>query len=276
MPTVHANGIDVYYEVQGAGEPLLLIAGFACDHTIWSQVVPALASRYRVVVFDNRGVGQTSGPDTAITIRQMAEDAAGLLDAIGLGPAHVAGHSMGGMIAQELVLARPLQVRSQTLLSSCARVDARGKAVIESWGDLPRQVDAATATRLIVPWLYTGALFAEPGAIEQVTEQILTNPFPPTVQGLYAQSRAISTCDTSDRLGEIGCPTLVLVGSEDILLPVACAEQLARGIRGAELVVLKQTGHGLLVESPDAVAEAMLAFLSRTGEGEAAPSPRGE
>jgi pimeloyl-ACP methyl ester carboxylesterase len=263
MPNVRVNGIDLFYEVQGAGDPLLLIAGFACDHTIWSQVAPALAPRYRVVVFDNRGVGRTSGPDAVVTIRQMAEDAAGLLDAVGLGPAHVAGHSMGGMIAQELVLAHPGQVRTLSILSSCARVDVRGKAIIESWGDLPRLVDAATGTRLVLPWLYTNAFYARPGAVGQVIDQIVANPFPPRAEGIYRQSRAISTWDPSDRLGAINCPTLVLVGREDVLLPVAFAEQLARDIRGAELVVLEKTGHGLLIESPAVAAAAMLDFLSR-------------
>src|SRR5271163_2043890 len=83
MPKVEANGIEVYYEVQGAGEPLLLIAGFACDLTIWSLVAPALASQYRVIAFDNRGMGRTSAPDRPYSIEQMAEDAAGLLDGIG-------------------------------------------------------------------------------------------------------------------------------------------------------------------------------------------------
>ena len=124
MSKIQANGIDVYYEVHGAGDPLLLIAGFACDHTIWSLAVPALAAKYRVVVFDNRGVGQSSGTDIVANIRQMAEDAAGLLDAIGLGPVHVAGHSMGGLIAQELALAHPEQVQRAVapfLVHSCRR-----------------------------------------------------------------------------------------------------------------------------------------------------------
>src|SRR5262245_22618692 len=130
MPKVPANGIDVYYEAHGAGDPLLLVAGFGCDHTIWSGLVPALAARHRVILFDNRGTGQTSGAVTGV--RQMADDAAGLLDALGPGPAHVAGHSMGGMIAQELALAHPGRVRSLALLSSCARLDDRGRAIIES------------------------------------------------------------------------------------------------------------------------------------------------
>jgi len=262
MPKVPANGIDVFYEVHGTGDPLLLVAGFGCDHTIWSGLVPALASRHRVILFDNRGTGQTSGPAAVADVRQMAEDAAGLLGAIGLSPAHVAGHSMGGMIAQELALAHPRRVRSLALLSTCARLDDRGRAIVESWGELPRQVDPTTAARLVLPWMYTNAFYAKPGAVEKVVAQIVANPFPPSAEAVYSQSRAVSRCDTSDRLGDLACPTLVLAGAEDALLPVAFSEQLARGIRGAKLVVLEGTGHGLLVESPAAVAAALLDFLS--------------
>jgi len=263
MPKLHANGIEIFYEEKGTGEPLLLIAGFACDHTNWSQMIPLLASQYRVIVFDNRGVGQTSAPNTPYSIRQMAEDAAGLLDAIGLSCVHVAGHSMGGQIAQELALAHPGRVRTLMLLASCAKLDERGKAVIESWGDLPRLVDAATGLRLSFPWIYTSHFYATPGTIERVIEEVFSNPFPPSPLGIYQQSRAITSCDTSTRLGGIDCPTLVVVGNEDILSRVSFSEQLVQGIRGAELVVLEKCGHGLPTESPEATAAVLLGFLSR-------------
>ena len=102
-----------------------------------------------------------------------------------------------------------------------------------------------------------GAFFARSGAIEQLIDQILANPYPPSVQAIYNQSRAIGACNTSDRLSEIDHPTLIMVGSKDILLPVAFSEQLARSIRGAELLVLENTGHGMLVESPDSVTGAI-------------------
>jgi pimeloyl-ACP methyl ester carboxylesterase len=263
MPTIRVSEKPLFYQAAGSGEPLLLIAGFACDHSIWSQVVPPLAAKYRVLSFDNRGSGQSPAPDGPLGIRQMAEDAAAVLDAVAAGPAHVAGHSMGGQIAQELALAYPDRVRSLLLLSSCAKTDERGKALIESFGDLPRLVDARTTARLIMPWLYTNAFYAKPGAVDQLVSVLLAYPYPPSPEGMYAQSRAIAACDTSARLGAIRCPTFVLVGKEDVLLPCAFSEQLAGGIPGAELVVLKGTGHGLLVESPEAVAGAMLSFLAR-------------
>lgn len=263
MPTVHANGIDIYFESRGSGEPVLLVAGFACDGTIWSQVVPRLTAAHRVIVFDNRGTGRTAASEGPANIAQMAADAAGLVDALGMDRVHVAGHSMGGMIAQELALSHPERVTSLMLLSTAARLDVRGKAIIESWGELPRQLDPVAGTRLVMPWVYTEAFFARPGAVEQVINAIVSNPHPPSASGVYAQSRAIGQWHSTSRLAEIAHPTLVLAGGEDMLLPVPFSDQLARGIRGAELVVLEQTGHGMLIESPAAVAEALLGFLAR-------------
>src|SRR6266536_1661770 len=104
MPTAQVNGIDLYYEEQGSGEPLLLIMGFTAHSMLWMMQVPALAQRYRVITLDNRGVGRSSVPPGPHTTRQMADDAAGLLDHLGIEQAGVIGWSMGGMIAQELAL----------------------------------------------------------------------------------------------------------------------------------------------------------------------------
>jgi 3-oxoadipate enol-lactonase len=263
MPIIQANSVDLFYESIGTGDPLLLIAGFACDHTIWAKVAPALARRYRVISIDNRGMGQSPASKTPVSVRVMADDAAAVLQALGLGPVHVAGHSMGGMIAQELALAHPDLVRSLTLLASFAQTDARGKAIIESWGDMPTKVDPLTMTKVLLPWMYTNGFYSQPGVIDKLIQLILANPYPPSAQAIYEQSRAISASNTTERLHEITCPTLVVVGSDDILAPVPSSQQLAQGIRGSELVVLEKTGHGLLIETPEMVVKAMIDFLAR-------------
>jgi pimeloyl-ACP methyl ester carboxylesterase len=263
MPVVSANGLDIFYEARGHGEAILLIAGFGCDLSIWSQVVPHLSSGHRVIVFDNRGMGRTVAPDGPSSIRQMASDTAALIAALGLGRVHVAGHSMGGMIAQELALQYPEVIASLMLLSTCAGLDERGRAIIRAWGELPRLLDVRTTTRLIMPWIYTNAFYERPGAVEQVQKALVTNPYPPTPQAVQAQSQAIVEWESYSRLSAINHPTLVLVGREDILLPVAFAESLAQGIRGAELLVLQNTGHGIPVESPAQLAEAMRNWLAQ-------------
>src|SRR5262249_1078707 len=115
MPKTRINDINVYYEVHGDGEPLLLIHGLAARGAGFARQIPALSQRFRVISFDNRGVGETDQPDDAYSIGQMADDAAGLLDALGVESAHVFGVSMGGMIAQELTLRRPGLVRKLAL-----------------------------------------------------------------------------------------------------------------------------------------------------------------
>jgi pimeloyl-ACP methyl ester carboxylesterase len=268
MPVVSAPDIDISYEVRGEGEPVLLIAGFGCDRTIWSQLVPRLTDQYQVIVFDNRGMGRTRAADGPTSIAQMAGDTATLLAALGRGRVHVAGHSMGGMIAQELALRHPEAVASLMLLSTCARLDERGRAIIQSWGELPRLVDLRTTTRFILPWIYTSAFYERPGAVDQVLQAITTHSYPPTPQAIHAQSQAICDWDNSSRLGAIHHPTLVLVGSADILLPIPCSEELAKGIPNAELQVLANTGHGLLIESPEPVADTLRNWLARHRRGE--------
>ncbi len=263
MPKIRANGLDLYYETAGEGEPLLLIGGFGCDHMIWSQVAPALSSRYRIISLDNRGMGQSSPSVRPYTIRDLADDAAALLDALGIEQAHVVGHSMGGQIAQELALARPDLVGSLLLLSSCARCDERNKSLIEQHGMLPASADIKTCALLIMPWLYTNAFYSRPGAIDELLDWILKYPFQPTATELERQSRAISAFNATDRIGGINCPTLVMVGEEDILIPPVFSRNLADSIANAELHILPDTGHGLLVESTAAVAGVMLDFLSK-------------
>ena len=266
MPKVRANGIDIFYEECGTGDPLLLLAGFACDHADWGKVVPLLASSNRLITVDNRGVGQSSSPEVPYGIREMAEDAAGLLDELGLSCVHVAGHSMGGQIGIELALHHPDRVKSLMLLGSCGKMDARGRAVIESWGGLPGLVDPETAIRLSLPWIYTSGFYQTPGAIDRVVGHLLNNPFPPSPRGVLQQSRAITSYNALARLGDIKIPSLVLVGREDILSGLPFSQELAQGIPGAGLIVLEKVGHGLLTESPEATAAAMRDFLSVLGE----------
>ncbi|XHR85952.1 MAG: alpha/beta fold hydrolase [Gloeotrichia echinulata GP01] len=264
MPKVHLNGIDLFYEIKGVGEPLVLIAGFLCDHTYWSLLMAPLVKQYQVIRLDNRGMGQSSAPESPYSLQHMASDVAALLDHLKIDKVHVAGHSMGGQIAQELTLAYPQKVKSLILLSCLAKGDTRFNSIIETWGDLPAIVDLKLYEQIFLPWIFTEEFYSQPGMIEMIIEIAVNYRFSPSPFELYRHSRAIIDCDTTNRLKDIHCPTLVLVGKQDILTPVKFSQQLAQGIPNAKLIVLDCGGHGFLVESPQTVASAMLQFLDRS------------
>ncbi|HYR96314.1 MAG TPA: alpha/beta hydrolase [Candidatus Binatus sp.] len=127
MSVAKVDSIDLYYEEHGSGDPLLLIMGLAADSTAWMFQVPDFAKRYRTIVFDNRGVGRSSKPPGPYTIHQMADDAAALLETLGVQRAHVVGVSMGGMIAQELALRHPARVRGLVLSCTYPEPDAQAE-----------------------------------------------------------------------------------------------------------------------------------------------------
>src|SRR5262249_5545319 len=123
----------MFYVEAGAGDPLVLVMGFGGDHLAWGLQIPAFAALYRVIAFDNRGVGQTDAPDMPYSTAMMADDTAGLLDALGIERAHVCGVSMGGMIAQEIALRHPARVRPLQLHARLGRPDAYMTALVEAW-----------------------------------------------------------------------------------------------------------------------------------------------
>ncbi|GAB4192671.1 MAG: alpha/beta hydrolase [Coleofasciculaceae cyanobacterium] len=265
MPVIQVNGINLFYTIQGSSEndTLLLIAGFDSDSLTWAAMMRSLVEQYQVLRFDNRGIGQSSAPDSPYSLKQIADDAVALLDYLHISQVHVAGHSMGGQIAQELTLAHPEKIQSLILLSSWASRDEKFNALMELFGDLTQQLEGTLYQKVLLPWLFTDAFYSTPGAMEQLISMIENQPFPPTSHGLYHQSRAILTSDTSDRITHIHCPTLVMVGKEDLITPVKFSQQLAQSIPNAELVILEQGGHALMVESADTVANVMLDFLAK-------------
>jgi 3-oxoadipate enol-lactonase len=265
VPVIQVNGIDLFYTIQGdsANELLLLIAGFNSDSSTWAAMMPSLVKQYQVLRFDNRGVGQSSAPDSPYSIKQMAADAAALLDYLSISKVHIAGHSMGGQIAQELALAYPEKIQSLILLSSLAKTDEKFYSLIELFGELTQKLEGMLYQKVLLPWLFTDAFYSTPGAMEQLIQMIENQPFPPTPSGLYHQCRAILASDTSDRLKDIHCPTLVVVGNQDIMTPIKFSEQLTQGIPNAELVILERGGHAFVLESADAVVKVMLDFLAK-------------
>lgn len=264
MPEVRVGDIELHYVEHGEGDPLLLVMGFGGDHLAWGLQISAFAARHRVIAFDNRGVGQSGAPDVPYTTRGMADDAVGLLDALGIERAHVLGVSMGGMIAQELALNHPGRVRTLQLHCTYARPDGYILALVDAWRRIRTTFDHEQSLRTIALWLFAPATYNErPELVEMLLQSALANPYPQSVTGFLRQGDAVRGHDTLERLGKLRCPTLVSVAEDDVLVPPRFSRELVARIPGAELRTVPRAGHVYFWERPEAFNEMCLDFIAR-------------
>ena len=264
MPKVKVGDINMYYEVHGEGEPLVLIPGATGNVDTSSAHIQAFSAEYRVIAYDPRGAGQSDAPEIPYTMEMMADDLAGLLDAINIDSAHLHGESLGGMIAQEFVLRHPDRVRNLVLactnpgIAHRVRTDEETRSTIERLRSLPPEDRITGMFRLNVSQKF---LDNNPDSIQTFIEITQKHPAPP--QGQMGQTQAVASHDTYDRLPEIKAPTLVIHGEIDRMVPVENARILASRIPGAELVILKGMGHLFNVEAEDESNKIILDFLRR-------------
>jgi pimeloyl-ACP methyl ester carboxylesterase len=265
MPFATANGIRLYYEWHGAegGTPVVLVMGLGGDCTAWPFQLAALAPRYRVLVFDNRGAGRSDAPDVAYTTRGMAEDLLALLDGLGVGRAHLLGLSLGGAIAQEAVLAAPARFASLQLHATWAGPHPYLQALVAAVRMARLQFDREGFYRVLSVWLFSPVGFAtQPELVETVVQRAIHHPYPVPPHAYLRQTDAVLGHDARDRLHFIRCPTLVAVGSQDLITPPLLAAELASRIPGARFTSLPDAGHGALWEVSEAFNRVCLDFLA--------------
>ena len=257
MASIDVAGSPIEYVRRGSGEPLLLIQGMSGTHAGWGEpFLGLLEPHFDLIAYDHRGIGASAPREGSFTIANLADDAAGVLDALGLESAHVLGISMGGMIAQELALSHPERVRTLTL--GCTYPG----------GPQSRITDQATVQRLLAGFAsgdpevilrtsfevnVSPAYAARPGTWEQFREIALSVPSPIPV--IFEQLRATAAHDASDRLASLTAPTLVIHGDADQMLDVVNGELIARLVPGARLELLPGVGHLFWVEEPGRSAE---------------------
>jgi pimeloyl-ACP methyl ester carboxylesterase len=265
MPqTACRTGVTLNYEISGEGDPLVLIMGTSGSIPLWGEIVPKLAEEYRVIAFDNRGLGGSERGEGQITVAAMAEDVSALLEALEIPQAHVMGWSLGSAIAQELALAHPEQVASAILYATWGRCDGFQRSVLAALR-LPyavRDMDAALATAGIA---FSPQLLDHPD-FAQMLEPMLP-AFPQNEEQMQVTTEqwdADLAHDTLDRLGGITAPTLVIVGEQDLLTPPWQSRAVAEAIPGSrfELVTGPGSSHGLHIERPDDLVRIVTGFLN--------------
>jgi pimeloyl-ACP methyl ester carboxylesterase len=259
------NGIRMHYETRGDGPAaVLLINGLGAPSVGWALQVMALAPHFRVITFDNRGVGESDLPaDPVYTTAQLADDAAALLRQLQIDRAHVVGASMGGTIAQEMALRHPRLVRSLVLACTWVTADARFLHTIEAWAALAHRVPVEERFRhVLYPWIFSPKFFEATQNIETAFQRALAYPHQSKPEAIDRQARGILAWNgtRAKRLGDIKAPTLVLVGKDDILTPPSFAKEVAKGIKKSRLVVLPG-GHGFFLEEADLFNRTIVRFL---------------
>jgi 3-oxoadipate enol-lactonase len=262
MPHVEVNGFSMYYEEQGEGPPLLFIAGLGAHSGSWVLVTPAFAKQFRCIAFDNRGAGRSAVPAGPWAIEQMADDTAGLLDALGIESADCIGVSLGSSVLQALCYRHPAKVRRAAMVAAFPSYTPLQSAWLDSILAMRRAgVDGDTIALSGMPWVFTPRLMAQHPQALKFAELRKQDAYPISNEGFEAQAAAIRVFDSRPRLPEVQAEVLVLTGAEDVLTPVHQAIEIASLIPNAHLKVLPRGGHGMTAEYMDDVIRAIRDFF---------------
>jgi 3-oxoadipate enol-lactonase len=259
MSTAQVNGISINYALEGDGpETIVLVNGLADDLESWGYQTPAVVEAgFRVLTFDNRGVGASDKPAGPYTTRQFAADTKALVDELGVTDFHMVGVSMGGMIAQEYAIAHGGDLRSLTLGCTYAAPGPFCARMFRLWEEMAPVMGLKAVMQDVTLWAFTQEFFeTRQDELAEFEEAMASLPQP--VDAYLAQLSSIQTHDATDRVGQISVPTLVLAGEEDILIPVELSRRLHQAIAGSQWQTVPG-GHACCWEHPDPFNDAIIA-----------------
>ena len=265
MPQADVGGLTINYDVQGAGEPLLLIPYTSADHASYAFQFPAYTEHFSCIAVDLPGSGESDMPAGPYSTEGYADQIAAFLGAIGIERAHVAGVSLGAGVGLHLAARHPGRVRSLSLQSGWHASDPYLKVVVEQWRALATALPtvADVVIQAIFPWCFTPEMYASrPEFVDTLVDFVRGRPAQP-VEAFLAQIDAVVAHDASAVLSEIDVPTQITFGARDLVCSTRFAEPLSSGIAHSELVVFDHLSHAGLHEDPETFNHATLEFLLR-------------
>ncbi len=266
MPFVSTtDGTRIHYEVTGkpGATPVLMIQGLGASKNAWNLQRIAMATRFRIISFDNRGAGRSDKPIVPFTLEQMAEDAIAVLDAAGIETAHVVGASMGGVISQIVTVKHPHRVRSLTLVCTACRNHPWRQELLQSWAKTAEEKGMIEVGKEAAQWVMSPRSFRRlVPAFTWMGPLAALRPRHSFVSQIHAILNTRE--DLVDQLSTITAPTMVIVGNQDILTPRGDSEEIAERIPNAELVVISGAAHGLMMEHSSTFNKILIEFLQRT------------
>ncbi|HEC72206.1 MAG TPA: alpha/beta hydrolase [Thermoplasmatales archaeon] len=273
MPFAELDGFKICYYVFGEGEPLILISGLGMDNTGWIYQVPVFKDFFKVIIFDNRGIGKSSRTLGPYTIKMMADDVVNLMKYLGIKSAHILGSSMGGMIAQEIAINYPLRVNKLVLCSTSPRprqlflkklseglkdlLNDKIEDVVEV--DSKKEIFEKAVSYILLQAVSEEFLKKNKKLVEETFKRYLSNPY--YIETFLKQVRAIRWHNTLDRLNLIEAETLILAGDKDRLVSPENAKILAERIPNSKVKIFKNVGHAMHLEIPEKFNKTVLDFL---------------
>lgn len=256
---IHANGIDIHYEISGSGPVVMFAHSLGSDLSIWAAQKSALETRRTVLAYDLRGHGRTQATPGAYSFDLLAQDALALLDALHIDKASFVGISLGGMIGQAVALAAPQRIDRLVLADTTCAYPPEAQA---AWPERIRQIEASGLGPLVAPtlerWFTAAYRAAHPGVAARIGAIIRATP----VAGYVGCCHAIAKLDFTARLAVLDLPTLVVVGDSDPGIPLPLAQALAAAIPGARLEVIPGAAHLSNMEQAEAFNRLLLEFLA--------------
>ena len=266
VPFVSAlDSTRIHYEVTGrvGRTPVLMIQGLGASKNAWNLQRIAMATRFRIISFDNRGAGRSDKPTEPFTLEQMADDAIAVLDAAGVETAHVVGASMGGVISQIVAVKYPQRVRSLTLVCTACRNHPWRQELLQSWAKTAEEKGMIEVGKEAAQWVMSPRSFRRlVPAFTWMGPLAALRPRHSFVSQIHAILDTRE--DLVDQLSTITAPTMVIVGNQDILTPRGDSEEIAERIPNAELVVISGAAHGLMMEHSSTFNKILIEFLQRT------------
>lgn len=260
MPIAKLSTVEMYYEIHGKGEPLVLVAGFSADHLGWMMVLDELAQQFKVIVLDNRGAGQSTTPQGPYSVEQMAADTAELLTQLNITQAHLLGNSMGGTIVQQFARQYPERVKSIIISNSYQKISACYAAVAQGRLAMMQQtIDDDIVMQVTIPWVFSRR-FIEDFGLDEIIAIRKSNPYPISIEGYQNQLSALNNFDSTAWLREISLPALVLAGNQDII----CLEQDVKSMHHAlpnSSYHCFTAGHAPHMERPEEFSQVVTNFI---------------
>lgn len=265
MPKIKVNDVNLYYEIHGKGQPIVFIAGLIADHTKWASVVDKFAKEYQVVVFDNRGTGQSDCPAYPYTIEMMADDVVGLCKNLGITSAHCVGNSMGGLIVQMLAYKHPSFVKTAVICNSAIKFNnIKAKLMLES-DSILRKANAPIEARIkkALCDLFSVSFLSKPNVADSLFNIFINNPYPITDQGYFSQLHAAGSFDSQDWISKITAPSLVIYSDEDQYIDLDSFLALTKAIPNAESFCFNKVGHLPDTEQPELFIKVVKDFVKK-------------